>query len=163
MTPQTGQKFINIFLKLLIGVVAFIVIAAILFFAAKYSSAAFDALPWSSGIYAVIIILVPPAIYAASAYFLWRRAKAHNNKSVVIFSKIAYLVIFAACIAVVGRDILEFVKTQSPDTKFYWSYTLWFLVGGFVWLFFTTFIRAATTPKEMDWMEKRSLQERKSH
>ena len=107
--------------------------------------------------YELLIVAIPPALFAAVYYIFIKRTKTHPSKPVKIISQVLFLIAFLICLVILVTDLLHYFKLTNGayDIGYFKSYSLAFMAGNVALLFIIALAQAFTTDKEEDWMEKR--------
>lgn len=111
--------------------------------------------------YELLVMGLPPALFAGVYYIFIRRTKKHPSKPVKIISQLLMILGFCSCIAVLVADIIYYVslKFGSNDISHFKSYTLAFMAGNIALMFIVALMQAFSTPKEQDWVTRRRRRE----
>jgi hypothetical protein len=111
--------------------------------------------------YELLVMGLPPALFAGVYYLFIRRTKKHPYKPVKIISQFLMIVGFCSCMAVLVADILYYVslKFGSNDISNFKSFSLAFMAGNIALMFVVALLQAFTTPKEEDWVARRKRKE----
>ena len=105
--------------------------------------------------YELLVIAIPPAIFATVYYIFIKRTKKHPSAIVKAISQILFIIGFCCCVLVLVMDILDYFNKGIHDVTDYRSFNLLFLAGNIGALFLIAILQAFTTKKEVDWIEKR--------
>jgi membrane protease YdiL (CAAX protease family) len=152
-----SKLYVLIFLLFLsVPVVFGLVVGAMYGFSKLVSSSVVDVL------FELVVISVPPAVFATAYYIFIRRTKRHPSVPVKMISQLLFILGFCYCIVIMAISILDYFKIKPHDITSYASFSLLFLAGNIGLLFFLAIIQAFTTKKEEDWMEKRRRREENS-
>ncbi len=108
-------------------------------------------------VYQLIIVCIPPALFAAVYYIFIKRTKSHPSKAVKIISQVLFVLAFCTCFAVLLVDIIDYFKSKYKNYEIanFKSFSIAFLAGNVALLFIIAIVQAFTSAKEEDWMEKR--------
>lgn len=107
--------------------------------------------------YELLVVAIPPALFAAVYYIFFKRTKQHPSKPVKAVSQVLFIIAFCICLVVLVTDLLHYFKLKSGayDIGQFNSYSLAFMAGNIALLFVIALVQAFTTNKEEDWLEKR--------
>ena len=149
-----SKLYVLIFLLFLsVPVVFGLVIGAMYGFSKLVSSSVVDVL------FELVVISIPPAVFATAYYIFIRRTKKHPSVPVKMISQLLFILGFCYCIVIMAISILDYFKVKPHDITGYASFSLLFLAGNIGLLFFLAIVQAFTTKKEEDWMERRRKRE----
>ena len=152
-----SKLYVLIFLLFLsIPVVFGLVIGLMYGFSKVVSSGFVDIL------FELVVISLPPAVFATVYYIFFRRTKIHPSAVVKAISQLLFIFGFVYCIVIMGISIIDYFTVKPHDITGYASFTLLFLAGNIGLLFLLAIIQAFTTKKEEDWMAKRKRKEAES-
>jgi uncharacterized membrane protein len=107
--------------------------------------------------YELLVVGIPPALFAAVYYIFFKRTKSHPSKPVKIVSQLLFIAAFCICAVVLVTDLLHYFKLSKGgyDISQFTSYSLPFMAGNIALMFIIAIAQAFTTRKEEDWLEKR--------
>jgi hypothetical protein len=105
--------------------------------------------------YELVVITIPPAIFATAYYIFIKRTKHHPAAAVKVLSKVILITGFCICLIISGWSIIDYFKIGMHNITDYKSFSLPFLAGNVTALFVVALLQAFTTKKEEDWMKKR--------
>ncbi|MFN8252608.1 MAG: hypothetical protein U0V75_12080 [Ferruginibacter sp.] len=107
--------------------------------------------------YELVVVALPPALFAAVYYIFISRTKKHPSCPVKIISQLLFVLAFCVCMVVLVADLWYYFKLTAGtyDIGYFSSYSIAFLAGNIALLFIIALIQAFTAGKEDDWMEKR--------
>ena len=148
-TKYSKLYFLIFLLFLSIPVIFGLVVGAMYGFSKLVSSKPIDIF------YELLIIAIPPAVFATVYYIFIKRTKKHPSAIVKTISQILFIIGFCCCVIVLAMDILDYFNKGVHDVTDYRSFNLLFLAGNIAALFLTAILQAFTSKKEEDWMEKR--------
>jgi hypothetical protein len=103
------------------------------------------------------VIAIPPAIFASAHLIFFKRTGKNFSLVLRTVSKTLFVIGLLSCIACVGFDIYYYFYKKVGSLLNYTSFSLLFLAGNCGVLFFIAVAQALSTPKEIDWMEKRRV------
>jgi hypothetical protein len=106
-------------------------------------------------VFELLVISIPPAIFAAAYYIFSKRTKMHPSAVVRVISQVLFILGIGCSITVLVLTTIDFFKARHHAVTDYTSYTLAFMAGNIALLFLIAIMQAFTTKKEVDWMEKR--------
>jgi hypothetical protein len=149
-----SKLYVLIFLLFLSVPVAFGLVIGLMYgFSKVVSSSIVDIL------FELLVISLPPAVFATVYYIFFRRTKKHPSAIVKVVSQLLFILGFVYCIVIMIISILDYFMVKPHDITGYASFTLLFLAGNIGLLFLLAIIQAFTTQKEEDWMTKRKRNE----
>jgi hypothetical protein len=107
--------------------------------------------------YEMVVITLPPALFASVYYIFFMRTKNHPAKLIKAISKVLFVLAFCLCLVVLGLDMFEYfnLAPNSYQVTNFKSFSLPFLAGNIALMFIIAMVQAFTTNKEEDWLEKR--------
>lgn len=111
--------------------------------------------------YELLVMGLPPALFAGVYYIFIRRTKKHPSKPVKIISQVLMIGALIVCLLVLIADMLNYFKLtlSTYEIRSFISYSLAFMAGNIALMFIIALIQAFTTPKEEDWVAKRRRKE----
>jgi hypothetical protein len=111
--------------------------------------------------YELVIIVIPPALFAAVYYIFIKRTKNHPSRPVKIISQCLFIIAFCICLIILVLDLTGYFKLTygGYDISHFKSYSLPFMAGNIALMFIIALLQAFTTNKEEDWLEKRKRKE----
>ncbi len=149
-----SKLYILIFLLFLSVPVLFGVVIAVMYgFSKLVSSSMVDVA------FELLVISIPPAVFATVYYIFIRRTKRHPSAVVKVVSQVLFIIAFCCSMAIMALSMIDYFKLKFYAITDYPSFHLLFLAGNIGLLFLLAIIQAFTTTKEEDWMEKRKKRE----
>lgn len=111
--------------------------------------------------YELVVMAIPPALFAGVYYIFIRRTKKHPSKLVKVISQTLMMLAFCICIAVLVADVMHYTSLKFGSTSIsqFKSYSQAFMAGNIALMFIIAIMQAFTTPKEEDWIAKRKRRE----
>jgi hypothetical protein len=107
----------------------------------------------------LVVISIPPAVFATVYYIFIRRTKTHPSAIVKMISQVLFILGFCCSAVVMVLSMIAYFKLKFYAITDYPSFSLLFLAGNIGLLFFLAIIQAFTTKKEEDWLAKRKRKE----
>ncbi len=111
-------------------------------------------------IFELLIIAIPPAVFATVYYIFIKRTMNHPSAIIKIISQVLFVIGFCCSLTIFVMDMIYYFKQGRHDITDYTSFSLVFLVSNFAALFIIAIMQAFTTQKEEDWLEKRKKMSR---
>jgi len=107
--------------------------------------------------YEIVIMILPPAFFAAVHYIFFRRSQDHTAKIIRTVSRVLLALAFCCCVAILAADMITYFKLgpNTYEVTNFKSFSLLFLAGNIALLFIVALVQAFSTKKEEDWLEKR--------
>lgn len=149
-----SKLYLLIFLLFLSIPVVFGLVVGVMYGFSKLVSSSFVDI-----LFELVVISIPPAIFATAYYIFIKRTKNHPSAPVKMVSQVLFMLGFIYCLVIMGISVLDYFKIKPHDITGYASFSLMFLAGNIGMLFFLAIIQAFTTKKEEDWLEKRKRKE----
>jgi predicted permease len=111
--------------------------------------------------YELVVVVIPPALFATVYYIFIKRTRSHPSKPVKIISQLLFVIAFCICAAILIIDLLHYFKITHGgyDISQFKSYSLAFMAGNIALMFIIALLQAFTTKKEEDWLQKRKRRE----
>ncbi len=100
-------------------------------------------------------ITMLPAIFSSVYVIFFKRTKQHPSAIVRILSNTFFVLGIICSVIVLIVDIIAFFNKYEIDISAYRCFSLAYLAGNVGMIFLIGIIQAFTTPKEVDWMDRK--------
>lgn len=100
-------------------------------------------------------ITMLPAIFSSVYVIFFKRTKQHPSAIVRILSNTFFVLGIICSVIVLIIDIIAFFNKYEIDISAYRCFSLAYLAGNVGMIFLIGIIQAFTTPKEVDWMDRK--------
>jgi hypothetical protein len=100
-------------------------------------------------------ITMLPALFSSVYVIFFKRTKQHPSAIVRILSNTFFVLGIICSVIVLIIDIIAFFNKYEIDISAYRCFSLAYLAGNVGMIFLIGIIQAFTTPKEVDWMDRK--------
>jgi len=145
-----SKLYILIFLMFLaIPVILGLLIVTFYGFSKLVSSSVVDV------IFGLGVITLAPALFSSVYVIFFKRTKLHPLVIVRIISQAFFVIGIICSISILVIDMISFFRKFEIDISAYRCFSLAYLAGNVGGIFLVGIIQAFTTPKEVDWMDRK--------
>ncbi len=151
---QRENNYLKLLVTLLIVFTCFVAAMFLVFFVLKIIFVPVFKQHWFELLFYLAMLSVPFILFEFVHVVFFRRTKDHPSKLVQVISRILFVAGMLYTAYVYVKDMISFFKKINYAITDYGSFDLRFLCINIFGLFLIAIIQAATTNKEIDWINK---------
>jgi hypothetical protein len=106
-------------------------------------------------IFGLGVITLAPALFSSVYVIFFKRTKLHPVAVIRIISRVLFVIGIICSISILVIDMITFFRKFEIDISAYHCFSLAYLAGNVGGIFLVGIIQAFTTPKEVDWMDRK--------
>jgi hypothetical protein len=148
------NKYVGLLLLTLGGLLGFILVVAVIFFALKLAAITLFNIPGFETFYKFIITIIPYVIFFAAYYYLRNKLIVCKNKTSRTLAGLFLILGILVCLISLISAILKSYDVRSDWLDFFDDNSHYFLILQLLIVFVTAAVLGFGDPKEKDWMEK---------